>query len=399
MSTASRRVTPAERRARLARRHLLTPAARVAGVEDVAQALIGLHATDPATVFLSASARMRIPTVEDIDQALYDPAAMTRLRCMRRTMFAVPAALAPLIQAAAAKDRHRHRPEAVKRLGAAVGWDEARYTVAEQDLLAALAARGEATAAELAAAVPDLAEQIVTFPGKPYESRQRVCATVLGVLAAEGRVRRSRPAGSWTSAQFRWTTADPLPELPAPEAQAELARRYLTAFGPATAEDLKWWTGWSVSVTRKTLAAADAVEVALDEGTGYVLPDDTETVRASEPAAVLLPSLDPTPMGWRHRDFYLDPAHTKALFDRNGNIGPTLWWDGRIIGSWAQHRDGHINHHLFADPGRAARTAIATETDRLTAFLGTTRVIPCYRTPLERELAAQPLGTPHSNRA
>ncbi|PKV89857.1 winged helix DNA-binding domain-containing protein [Streptomyces sp. TLI_146] len=399
MSAALRRVTPAERRARLARRHLLAPDTRVSGAQDVAQALIGLHATDPATVFLGAATRMHAPTVDGIDRALYDPAAMTRLRCMRRTMFAVPAELAPVIQAAAVKDPHRHRPEAVKRLGEAAGWGQARYTRAEDDLLAALATRGEATAAELAADVADLAEQIVTFPGKPYESRQRVCATVLGVLAAEGRVRRTRPAGSWTSAQFRWTTADPLPELPAPAAQAELARRYLAAFGPATADDLKWWTGWSMTLTRKALAAVGAVEVALDEGTGYLLADDTEPAPEPEPAAALLPGLDSTPMGWRHRAFYLEPAYTKALFDRNGNIGPTLWWNGAVIGAWAQHRDGHINHHLFTDPGAAARTAISTEIDCLTAFLGTTRVTPCYRTPLERDLAAQPLRPPHADRA
>lgn len=75
------------------------------------------------------------------------------------------------------------------------------------------------------------------------------------------------------------------------------------------------------------------------------------------------------------------------MFDRNGNIGPTVWWNGRIIGTWAQHADDGINHQLLTDPGQEARTAIATEAARLTAFLGTTRITPCYRTPLERQLA------------
>ncbi|GHC78359.1 DNA glycosylase AlkZ-like family protein [Streptomyces flavofungini] len=79
-----------------------------------------------------------------------------------------------------------------------------------------------------------------------------------------------------------------------------------------------------------------------------------------------------------------------GLFDRNGNIGPTLWADGRIIGAWAQTPDGRINHHLLIDPGPAARAAIEAEATRLAAFLGDTRVTPCYRTPLERQLATQP---------
>ncbi|MBD0742808.1 hypothetical protein BG418_15150 [Streptomyces sp. CBMA152] len=52
-------------------------------------------------------------------------------------------------------------------------------------------------------------------------------------------------------------------------------------------------------------------------------PDAPDT--APEPSAALLPGLDPTAMGWRHRDWYLDPDHTKALFYRNGNIGLTIW--------------------------------------------------------------------------
>ncbi|MFJ9615998.1 DNA glycosylase AlkZ-like family protein [Streptomyces noursei] len=219
----------------------------------------------------------------------------------------------------------------------------------------------------------------------------RLSAPVLGVLAAEGRIRRARPLGSWTSAQFRWAPADPLPHLPAGDAKTELARRYVATFGPVTVEDLKRWTGWNPTDTRRALAATGAEQVALDEGTGYLLPEDVDDRGSAtdvEPAAALLPGLDPTAMGWRHRDWYLDPAHKKALFDCNGNIGPTVWWEGRIIGAWAQRRDGCLAWEpLAARPDRTARAAVEAEIARLTAFLGTTRVTPCYRTPLERRLA------------
>ncbi|UQA97290.1 winged helix DNA-binding domain-containing protein [Streptomyces halobius] len=388
MTSLHRRVTAAERRARLGRRYLLATAARVKTPDEVTDALIGLHGTDPATVFLTAAARLAEPTVTVVERALYEERTLARIRCMRRTMFVIPARLAPAIQAATGKDTYRDRASAIDRLHKAVGWDERRYTAAEEAALAVLAARGEATAAELADAVPALREQITMFPGKPYQSRQRVCATVLGVLAAEGRIRRARPAGNWTSAQFRWALAEPLPGLPAAEAKATLARHYLAAFGPVTEADLKWWTGWTLTDTRKAIAATGAEAVDLDEGTGYLLPEDLEPATAPEPWVALLPGLDPTPMGWRHRDWYLNSDHTTALFDRNGNIGPTIWADGRIIGAWAQRPDGRVNHHLLTDPGREARTAIESEIARLTDFLGGTRVTPCYRTPLERTLAA-----------
>ncbi|MFD0266391.1 winged helix DNA-binding domain-containing protein [Streptomyces sp. NPDC127106] len=393
------RITAAARRARLVLRHRLAPSLREETAEAVAEALVGLHATDPATVFLAAAARMRAPTAPAIDRSLYEAGcasggpALERIRCMRRTMFVVPAGLAPAVRSATTGPAAgRHRTEAAARLRTELGWDERRYAAVEQEVLAAFAARGRATAAQLAADVPALREQLVVSPGKPYESRQRASTPVLGVLAAEGRIRRFRPAGSWTSAQFHWAPARPLPQLPAAEARTVLARRYLKAFGPVTLDDLKWWTGWTVTDTRKALAATGAGAVALDEGTGYLLHEDLEQLlepgpRAAEPTAALLPGLDPTAMGWRHRDWYLDPAHTAHLFDRNGNIGPTVWWDGRIIGAWAQRADGRIVHHLLTDPGPAARAAVRTETDRLAGFLDGTRVTPCYRTPLERRLA------------
>ncbi|MWA16142.1 winged helix DNA-binding domain-containing protein [Streptomyces sp. BA2] len=396
MTTALPRITADQRRARLVHQQLLEGPTRVDTVHEVADALIGLHATDPATVFLTAAARIHTSTADAVDHALYqmtaDGPVMERIRCMRRTMFVVPAHLAPAVRSATAQDPGRLRADARDKLSQALGWDERRYAAVEQDTLAAMAARGEASAAQLAADVPALREQLITFPGKSYESRQRVSSTVLGVLAAEGRIRRSRPAGSWTSAQFRWTPAQPLPAVPVPEARSTLARHYLAAFGPATVDDMKWWTGWSLRDTRKAIAATGALAVELDEGTGYLLPEDLESLEPLTPreqGAALLPSLDPTPMGWRHRHWYLDPAHTAALFDRNGNIGPTIWWNGRIIGAWAQHPDGHINHRLLADPGTAARTAVNVEISRLTTFLATTRITPCYRTPLERQLAQE----------
>ncbi|WP_405658770.1 winged helix DNA-binding domain-containing protein [Streptomyces sp. RK9] len=395
--SARRTVTEAERRHRLGARHLLRPRSRAARIEDVADALVGLHATDPATVFLSAAARLAKPTVAEVERGLYDDLTVTRMLCMRRTMFVVPTPLAPLVHASTARAVAAKERAGCAAFLAGAGWDERRYAAVERDVLAALAARGTAGAAELAVDVPALAEKVLVHPGKSYEAWQSAGSRILRVLAAEGRIRRARPRGSWTSSQFRWTVA---PELPAdgtdsglgPDAdpvtaKAALAHRYLHAFGPVTVDDLKWWTGWTLTDARKALAAAGAVEVDLDGGgTGCLAPDDEAPVPAAEPWVALLPGLDPTPMGRRHRDFYLDPAHVPVLFDRNGNIGPTVWADGRIVGAWAQRADGEVAYRLLTDVGAEAREAVAGRAGELAAWLGPTRVTPAYRTPLEREL-------------
>src|SRR5260370_41580603 len=57
--------------------------------------------------------------------------------------------------------------------------------------------------------------------------------------------------------------------------------------------------------------------------TGWVLPDDVDPEPPVEPWAALLPALDPTTMGWKDRDFYVDPDFAPAVFDWAGNVGTT----------------------------------------------------------------------------
>jgi hypothetical protein len=91
-------------------------------------------------------------------------------------------------------------------------------------------------------------------------------------------------------------------------------------------------------------------------------------------------------MGWQARDWYLG-AHRERLFDRSGNIGPTVWWDGRIVGGWAQRKeDGEIAVALLKDTGAEAAAAIAAEAQRVRDWIGDVRVTPRFRTPLERAL-------------
>ncbi|MFD0202838.1 MULTISPECIES: winged helix DNA-binding domain-containing protein [Saccharothrix] len=379
------KIDDAQRRARLGVRHLLS--ARATAVEDVVEALVGLHATDPGTVFLSACARLEHPSVPEVEAAFYERRTLVRSLCMRRTMFAVTAATAPVVQAAAgAAIAAKERQKLLTYLADGVGWDADRLARVEDATLEALRLRGEATAVELTHDVPDLLEQVVVAPGKPYETRQNVSSRIIRVLAADGRLRRGRPLGTWLSTQFRWEPATPWPSLDPDLGRAELARRWLASYGPGTEADLKWWTGWNLGHTRAALTAAGAVPVELSTGTGYALPDDLDPVDQPPPWAALLPALDSTPMGWQARDWYLPARHRPRLFDTAGNVGPTVWWNGSVVGGWAQRADGGLVWRLLDDVGADAEAAIAREADRLASWLGGVRVIPRFRTPLEKEL-------------
>ncbi|MGW1724680.1 winged helix DNA-binding domain-containing protein [Streptomyces sp. NPDC002306] len=382
-----------ERRARLALRHRLAGSARGAAPEDIARSLVALHGTDPATVYLALGARLADPatTVAAAERALYTDRTLVRMHGMRHTVFVFPSDLTAVVHASTGLDvAARERASLLKDMGKAGAPDAAWLTEVEESALAALARRGQATAAELARDEPRLREQFVYAAGKSYEGVHTVSTRLLRVLGVEGKVVRGRPLGSWTSSQFRWAPAPEHPELDAAEARARLLRHWLAACGPATEADLKWWTGWRVTDVRRALAAIGAREVLLDEGPGHVTDGDVDPVTGpEEPWAALLPGLDPTAMGWRQRDWYLAPELRPSLFDTNGNVGPTVWWNGRVVGGWAQRPDGEIVWRVLAGDGvgREARTLISAEAERLRGWLGTTRVTPRFRTPLERELA------------
>ncbi|HZB33176.1 MAG TPA: winged helix DNA-binding domain-containing protein [Streptosporangiaceae bacterium] len=390
-----RRIGIEERRARLAVRHHLSGPAP--GVVEAAAGVVALHGTDAASVYLSAAARMHAPSLETIDAALYADRSLVRILGMRRTIFVPPIELAPVVQAActdaiAVKERRRF-VAALTEAGIDIG---RHANVADwladvgESAVRALRARGEALSVELSAEEPRLRTRLVMAPGKSYESTVSVAGRLLPILAAEGRIVRGRPRGSWLSTRYQWAPAEAwLPAgagttWDAASAQAELVRRWLARFGPGTLADLKWWTGLTVGEVKRALTAVRPVEVDLGGTTGFVLAEDADPVPAPEPWVALLPALDPTPMGWTERDWYLG-EHRAALFDRSGNIGPTVWCDGRIVGGWAQRKDGEIAVRLLEDIGDRAKEVTAAA-EGLADRLGPARFVPKFRTPLEREL-------------
>jgi hypothetical protein len=390
-----RQISTRERRARLAHRHHLAPRSHATDVVDVATDLVALHATDAATVHLAAWARLRKPTVTAMEQALYDDRTLVRMLGMRRTVFVVPRDSVPVIQAActdavAAVNRRR-----LGRLLVDSGITEQADTwLAEvgAQTLAALARRGAATGTELAADVPLLRTQVTMAAGKSYAGTVNLTSQILFLLASEGHIVRGRPRGSWTSSQHRWSTLaawlpDGLATWSASAARTELARQWLRAYGPAPVVDLRWWTGWTAGDTKKALAGLDVVEVAIEGGgSGLLLAQDTAPVPDPGPWVALLPALDPTVMGWLDREWFFGP-HAPALFDRTGNVGPTVWVDGRVVGGWAQHSGGEVRYRLLADVGSQTAEQVGQVAQELSDWLGPVRVTPRFRTPLERELS------------
>lgn len=370
--------------------HRLAPSHRAPTPEAVAGALVALHSTDPASVHLAIAARTagEGATIADVDRALYDDRTVVRVMGMRRTLWAVPADLVAVVAAACGRDiaaaERRKLVAALEEQGVAAD-GQGLVADLEEQTLAALADGREVLTTELADDVPALKGTVRYGGSSKWAADVSLSSRIVLLLTCDGRIVRTRPQGSWTSNLNRYALAPPGGEpMEGPEARAELARRWLAAFGPASEDvvrDLKWWAGWTVAATKQALGSAGDVPA----------PEALSAAERGEvePWAALVPSLDPTTMGWKDRSWYLGDLGP-ALFDANGNAGPAIWWSGRMVGGWAQRATGEVVTRLLVDIGREGTDAVQAEAARLQRWLdaGGTVVKPRFRTPLQHELAS-----------
>lgn len=396
-----RTFTVDDRRRRLVTRHF---DGGTGGVADIVSDNVALHSTDPATVFLSLRARKPDLTRSDIETALYEERSVVRHLGMRRTLFVVPADPVADVHAACTVDVHvRERKRLVKMIEESdldTGGDaDAWLSVAEEAVLAALAAGGPMTATQLRDDVPVLTERLFV-PRMKVDSG--ISTFVLSRLAMSGRISRGRPKGSWVSGTYHWHLAadwlgSEIPELDPADARARLAQRWLARFGPAIVEDLQWWAGWNKGQTRKAFAAIGAEPAEAEaEPEGEVVEAwvvagdqaDENGDDAGDERIRFLPALDGTPMGWKDRRFHLADEWRPELFDRWGNVGPTVCRGGEVIGGWGQAPDGTVRYQLFVEPVPHLIEETQREAAALTAWLDGKVVMPRFPTPLQKRLAA-----------
>ncbi|MYR07003.1 winged helix DNA-binding domain-containing protein [Gordonia sp. SID5947] len=398
-------ITDAQRRARLVRRHRLAAGAEASSVTDLADALVGYHATTPSTVYLSAWARIPGFLPKEMDTALYDDRTLIKQLAMRRTLFVFTRpVLAAAVGAVGPRVTASERTNMLRDLRRSPGFDDpdAWIDVAHAAVDDDLADGASRTSTQLRERLPALDGYVIQGVGTKWEARTPMGPRVLNMMSAAGDiVRGPNFAGRDPDEESRWHVSrpswssmtawlgEPLPLVTVEDGHKAMIEHWLRSFGPGTETDLVWWLGSTKGAVRTALAALDVVEVDLERGEiGYVLADDIPgDVAADEPAdpvACLLPELDPTTMGWKQRDFYLG-RHGEQVFDRNGNGGQTAWWDGRIVGGWRQRKDdGRIEVHPLEKLPRAATRALAERAAQLEEWLGEVRPSPGYPAPFMR---------------
>lgn len=214
-------ISVVQRRQAMVRRHFLSGDA--GSPEDATRAVVALHATDPASVYLSVVARSAGSTLADVSAAMYGRRSLVRWMAMSRTLFLLPREDVPLVQAAVstplAATLRRRLASQLERNGSEppITGDVGRWLTSLEDRVErALQARGSATGAQLSADEPALRTAII--PRAASDRALTVTSPLLTAMSAQGRIVRSTPTGAWTSRHHRWEPIgrwwpDGLPQL------------------------------------------------------------------------------------------------------------------------------------------------------------------------------------------
>src|SRR5690606_32765388 len=213
-------------------------------------------------------------SVADVERTLYVDRSVVKQLAMRRTLFAFPREVLPAVWGSAASraasEQRRGIARDVERGGVAkdgaVWLDAACAAVLDR-----LSDGSALQAKELREQVAEVAGRIEYSMDKSYGGSIPIAPRVLTLLGAEGRIMRAENSGHWRTSRPRWIATEywlgateprPSPE----EGYAELTRRYLTAFGPATETDIVWWFGATKTIVRQALSHVGAVPVDLEGG-------------------------------------------------------------------------------------------------------------------------------------
>jgi DNA glycosylase AlkZ-like len=160
------------------------------------------------------------------------------------------------------------------------------------------------------------------------------------------------------------------PEIPVPvEARAEMLRRYLGAFGPATRKDMSAWSMMHMPEIGRSLELLDLRRFRDEQGRELLDVPRAPLPDAGTPAPVrFLPKWDNVLLAWSDRTRILPEQHRKTVIGMNGDVAQTFLVDGVVAGMW-RVENGRVVARSFGRLSRADRTAVDDEAERLEAFL------------------------------
>jgi hypothetical protein len=302
--------------------------------------------------------------VEDVRTALWIDRTLVKTWLVRGTLHLIPSTDLPIYSAA------------MRNLTWTPGWFK-WLRMSEHELDALVAAMGDALSDE-----PITKEELTARVGRgrPKHIREAISGSwgsLLKPAARRGLLAFGPSRGTnvtlvnprhWLR---RWTEVD------TDDATAELARRYLRAYGPATKKDFVRWFGYlrRGRVDPWPALAKELADVDVEGTRLQLLATDLRalTKKAPAPSVQLLPPFDPYLMGHESRDHLFDKVHRWKVSRVAGWISAVVLVDGRVEGTWTHARSGDtlvVNVVPFVRLSASTRREVGARAQELATALG-----------------------------
>jgi hypothetical protein len=351
---------------RLARHHLTRgQGPTTASLVDVCRDVCGIQAQVMSAAELSLWTRRRQTTRADVKAALWTGRGLVKTTSMRRTLHLLPAGDFQMYIAAMQAWSMSQTNNLLRRIGAST-----KHVDTMIDVVMDALADGPKTQQDLLARAKMKAS-------KGMRRWLQFAWSAMRPAILQGLIVYAEPRGG--EATFvrvdQWLpkqkTIDP------GDAQLELARRYLAAFGPATYRDFSKWSGLPTSVTKPLFhhVESDVESVTVDGEHSFVLRRDLADLSAAKLSSspTLLPSFDTFLLAHAVKDHLVHPRFYKRVYRNQGWLSPVVIVNGRIVAVWflEEHAKSFVvDVQPFEALDVKVRRGIAQEAEALGAFLG-----------------------------
>ncbi|MFC5821002.1 DNA glycosylase AlkZ-like family protein [Nonomuraea harbinensis] len=333
----------------------LAPHTRRTGVEEIADAGLGLHAARLPSPFATVAARAADPS---IPLELFNPAVRSRLvtvRCMRKTLHTLPLDLAAAAHAATLRFRERDALRAIVN----AGYGHAAITAATAAIVEQLGASGPLFHRTIEARLGAAGTPVMVTRLALKLAWERGVLAYLNQAAGWNREVRV-----FTLAASTYPTLDTALD---PHTAVELLMAtYLDRYGPISIKDATWWSALSRTTVTEALQRSGIKLVRLftpwshsplymsaQRFAEYTVADDADYLSGVNFLAhedVALKAYFET------RSRYLGDLAQHAAFNQIGEVLPTIVLDGRVVGTWRWDPSaGRVRHRLIPRLLPAAR--------------------------------------------
>jgi winged helix DNA-binding protein len=310
----------------------------------VIERLVGMQAQWPSAPYVGIWTRTTSFRRDALERKLAS-AAVVKATVMRQTLHLVTRRDYALLRAALSETNFPEQTLDAKRLAPSVR---------------ALAAAGPLTTAEALAHLED-EHGLTGIHARRAWRGARVRAHLLHHY--ETALWHARPGGRFVAHEE--------PEAHDPtEARAEILRRYLAAFGPASRRDIVAWSMMHVPELARALERLEPLRRFRDEHGRELLDVPRAPLPdAGTPAPVrFLPKWDNLLLAFADRTRVLPEQYRKTVIRMNGDVAQTFLVDGFVAGSWRVD-NGRVVLEPFAPLSRSAQRELKEESGRLEAFL------------------------------